>query len=267
MTTTEQHNTPESMTPAELAGRLCKDMVRGVFERGERRFIVTRFSYPVGDSVNLYLTQDGNSLRVSDLGMTHYILRVGGIELTEQRKEFVQKVCSSYGVQYDESHAISRTLSHDHLGADVLALCEAITRISTLYYEAKPRQQSGIVREVDTLIASTIEPRRKTVRGWFHPTVDPDGDHPVDYHFNSNDSPRNIYIVGSKQKAEEVVGTIYFLESRSVGAPSLAILEPELKLSQSADHRIRKAAKVRRGVFGHERDIVAFAFSDEISAI
>jgi len=48
------------MTAEELQNLLCKDLVRGVYSRGDRTFIATRFSYPVGDSVNLYLTEDAD---------------------------------------------------------------------------------------------------------------------------------------------------------------------------------------------------------------
>lgn len=258
--TTIPHNLP-SMTIGELARHLCKDIVHGVFERGGRSFIVTRFSYPAGDSVNLYLVPgSGGELRISDMGTTHHVLRGAGIEMTEARVDTLRKICRAYGVEFD-GQAFNRGLSVERAGADVLALCEAITRVSTVYYEARPRQMPSVARELDTLVSAAIEPVRPTVRDWFDPSVDPDGDHKVDYHFNSKGEARNLFVVTSRQKAEEVVGTVYFLESRRLGAPALAVIEPDLRLSQAAEKRLSKAAQLRHGVVGHEREIVGFALS------
>src|SRR5882762_5393227 len=98
------------MTTTDLADRLCKDVVRGVYERGERSFIVTNFTYPVGDSVNLYLSEENDGPWISDRGSTHYMLRVGGVEFTQPRKDIIHAVCVQHRVQFS-NNALSRKLS------------------------------------------------------------------------------------------------------------------------------------------------------------
>lgn len=268
MTTAAGQQGHHPIDVAGLAQSLCKDMVRGVFERGGRWFIVTRFSYPGGDSVNLYLTPGPGGVAISDMGTTHYAIRVGGVDLTEEREEFVRRVCSSYGVNYGADRSLSKPLRPGSEGRDVLALCEAITRVSTLAYEAKSRHRSSLDREIDTLISGEVEPKRHVTRDWYNQAIDPAGNHVVSYHFNTVAPPRNMFVVSSRQRADEVVGTIYFLRYHQINDPSLAVVDPAVRLSEKAMKRLREASLVRKGVAGNEQDIVNFALATaELSPI
>jgi hypothetical protein len=95
-------------------------------------------------------------------------------------------------------------------------------------------------------------------RDWTDTTYDTSKSHLVDYHFNSKGEPRNLFIVTSQLKAEKVVGTIHYWESRKP-APSMAVVDPELDIPTGTMHRLHEAASVRTGVGGNENSIVEFA--------
>lgn len=247
------------MTARDLADVLCRDIVRGLYVSDGREFIVTRFKYPVGDSVNLYVIRDGETVRVSDLGTTHFSLRVGGVELTEVRRDFIHSVCIRHGVDFDGT-TLTKKLRPDSISADVIIFCQAVTQIATLQYDVNKRNVSRLASEVETLVKAKIAPHRNVIEGWTNETYDAQKVHVVDYHFNTKVPPRNLFVVTSTMKAERAHGTIRYWESR-LPAPAMAIVDPHLELPIGTMTRLHEAASVRKGVAGNEKAIVEFALA------
>jgi hypothetical protein len=221
------------MTVQELYKLVCKDAVRGLYERNGRSFIVTRFSYPSGESVNVYLAGSNGKTHLTDRGTTQYNLGVGGIDLTDQRAEFVDAVCALYDVVL-VGNALTKLTSAETAGRDLLVFCEAITRISTLQYDASVRKRSSFREEVETFMTTRVEALRRVLRNWHEPIFDPRGSHLVDYRTEPPSGPddaRHIFSVTSSEKAERVTGTVHFLESRNIRVPSMVLIEPALNLA------------------------------------
>lgn len=133
---TRNHDTGKvtSMTAQTLADKLPAALVTGVYKRGNREFIVTPFSYPCGDSVNIYVIEQDGVVFASDLATTYHALRVGNVKLnTKRRREFAESVCASYDMNMSDDFIFTKTIG-DNAAIDVLAYCEGITRISTLSY-------------------------------------------------------------------------------------------------------------------------------------
>jgi hypothetical protein len=251
------------MNAHDLADRICKDIVRGVFERGGRTFIVTRFTYPVGDSVNLYVAEAGGSTRISDLGTTHYVLRIGGIDITETREKFIRSVCALYGVDFEGGTVLSKRINPDAPGEDVLSFCEAVTRISTMEFEAGSRRTSHLGDQVESLIAARVDPTRRGIRNWTEATHDPEKAHTIDYRFNTVGDPRNLFVVTSDKKAEAVAGIVHFWERYYATAKSLSVIDPDVALAAKTYQRLRRASEIlEHGLDGNNDEyIVRFALS------
>jgi Domain of unknown function DUF1828 len=247
------------MTIAEFRNLLCGDMVRGVYELDGQSFIATRFSYPVGDSVNLYLVDEDGRQKVSDLGTTNYILRTKGIDPdTDERKRFIQSVCELYGLEVDEDFAFTKAIDEKTAGVDAIVFCEAITRISTLQYDPRPKHYSGLDVEVEEVLSASV-PAGRLTRKWVARDVDPEGYYPVDYHVNSIGKPRDIFVVSTRLRAESAAGTINFLRASRMEHSSLSIVAPNISLPRRAERKLEKVSTVTFGVVGNETRIAEFA--------
>lgn len=247
------------MTIDQLAEKLCKDLVRGVHQRGDRRFISTVFSYPNGDSIVVYVKGEGESLRLTDLGSTHFSLSVGGVDFTEPRRKFISSVCALYDVETDGEHHLSKPLREESIGADFIMFCEALVRISTLQYDVFPRTRSYFAQEVESLVAAKIETRRPVTKRWSDPKSDPRRAHVVDYHMNTIGEPRNILVVPSAGRVDTAADIIRFWHEW-YPAKSMAIVDAELNIPEVAMERLRSAAdSVVMGLSGNEESVVKFA--------
>ena len=259
------------MTARELADKLCKDVVRGVHERDGRSFIVTTFPYPTGDFITLYVRAGPDGTYASDEGMTTYWLAVDGIDLTDIRSDVVRSACLLHEVTFD-GESFSRRLGPDSVGADVLSLLQAIARVSTLRYDKAGRSVGTLTAELSTLVDAQIAPSRPYTSGWTDEAYDPTRSHPVDYHFNGlgfptlqePNVPSNIFIAGSRERAETVAGIILFWQRSLPNFKSMCVLPSDLKLTRLGRARLASAADaVVSGVGGHERQIANFALSRE----
>jgi hypothetical protein len=248
------------MTVAQLKDNLCKDLIVGSFERHDRKFLVTRFTYPIGDSVNLYLIGDDGEQRITDLGTTHYFLKVANVEMdTEARMEFVKSVCAGFHIEIGPDLVLSKPISVPTAKEDVLGFCEAITRISALHYDQKARQFQSFATEVDTLITRVVPPGR-FYKGWTDPAIDPDSNYLIDYHFNSLQPARNIFVVRGRLGAETAIGTMNFYLAKNRLDESMSVVAPELGLPRRVERKLEMTSRV---IFGmDEKEISKFAIRE-----
>lgn len=251
------------MTVEELKNNICKDLIVGAFERQDRKFLVTRFTYPVGDSVNLYLVDDNGQLKISDLGTTHYFLRVANVDIdTVARMDFVKSICAGFDIEIGLDFSLSKSISKNTVGEDVLAFCQAITRISALHYDQRAKQFQTFAHEIDVLIAKSL-PIANVVRGWTDQAIDPEGNYPIDYRFYSPASPRNLFVVKSRLSAETTIGTMNFYLAKSRLDKSMTVVAPDLNLPRRVEKKLEMTSRV---IFGaNESQILRFATNESLN--
>jgi len=243
---------------AEFASRLCSDFVRRIAERENRAFIVTQFKYPDGDFVSLYIEQNGDAVSVSDLGDTMFKCRMRGVEITDVRRKWIETICGMYGICFEDS-IFRKPIASDRTGVDCLAFCEAISKISTLEYDAESRQKAMLPAQLESLIHLQVEPYRIPERNWTHSTFDPKASFPVDYRFNSPGNPTQIFHVASREKSTLVAAVSNFQRVQGIFAPTLSVISPEIELGVHQIDRLQRAStEIKFGVIGNEQRIVEF---------
>ena len=247
------------MNAIDLASRLCEDMVRKVAKHDFRSYVITHFSYPDGDSINLYVERRGEETRVSDLGTTMHRCNLNGVEMTPKRAEFISTICKTYGVDFAEN-ALSKQLTDD-IGVDCLDLCQSIIRVSNLEFDADTRQRSRLKEYVDRLLQRFVAPKRPITSQWTAPS-DHRHAYPVDFHMNSVGDARNIFHVASSEKSTLVSAVCNYLKLVDAFAPTMAIIDPKLNLGEHQLDRLQiSATELRWGVEDNEEAIVKFALS------
>lgn len=251
------------MKAADLATRICKDLVRAVAQRGMRTYIVTAFTYPDGESVNLYVENTNGETWLSDLGTTIFKVNTCGLSLTLPRHHFIQAICNTYGLQMEDA-TLRKRLSPNNAASECVAFCEALTRISTLEYQRELRQRSYLPELVDSLLQRTVEPVRPIARAWTNPEIDLHQSFPVDYRINGKGaSPRHIFHVASAEKSTLVSAVCNFFKSKNAYVPTMSIVDPDLNLGEHFLDRLQLAStQIRFGVVGSEDIITRFGLAE-----
>ncbi len=241
------------MTVEQLKESICKDIIVDAYERHDRKFLVTRFTYPVGDSVNLYLTGDGDEQRLSDLGTTYYFLRVEDVDMdTEARMAFVKSVCAGFDIEVGDDFVLSKPITPSTASSDVLAFCQAITRISALHYDQRAQQNQAFVSEVEQVLYS-ITPPGRIHRNWTNRTIDPQGNYPIDFHLNSSTDARNVFLVRGRISAETAIGTMNFHLAKKHLDDSMTIVAPDLTLPRKVEKKLEMTSRL---LYGAEEKII-----------
>ena len=114
-----------------LKSRLCRDLLEEVDTIGDLVVAITSFAYPNGDSVNLFVENQGDELVVSDEGTTLRFLRHQNVELTKDRQDIIKAMCASYGVEFQLPRLVKRC-DPLAIGIGFMEFCEAVMRISSV---------------------------------------------------------------------------------------------------------------------------------------
>lgn len=222
---------------------------------------ITSFSYPNGDSINLYFSDMGDSVGVSDEGATASFLKSQGVDFTPERRNLIKTMCQSFDVEF-ATPVLRKQFQIEEIGAACMSLCEAITTVSSIYYHAKSPSRSSLPVAVDKLLRAKVASTRRIERDWTHPKHDPKGSFPVDFHVNGLGEPRNIFSITSPSKSIMTVAVINFLRSHRITTPSLVIIDKDSGLGPRDTNRLQlTASEIFFGLKGKEDEIVKFALA------
>jgi hypothetical protein len=242
-----------------LKKRLCKDLLVEEDSTDFGSVAITSFSYPNGDSINLYFSDLGDSLAVSDEGATVSFLKNQGVEFPPERRQTIKTMCNPYDVEF-VTPALRKHFQLSDIGAACMALCEAIINVSSIYYHTASPVRSPLPVAVDRLLRKRVDPKRGVERHWTDRRHDPKGSFPVDFHMNGVGEPRDIFSVTSPSKSIMVVAVVNFLRSHRTKVPTLAIVDKEANLGDRDLNRLQVTAdEILFGLDGHEEKIVKFA--------
>lgn len=127
---------------------------------GKLRF-ETKFKYPDGGSIELYLVQDVDALpqlrspaRLTDLGETMTWLFHAQVKpwTSEKRRSFVKDVLELYGVEQDGGELVCTVSDVAELGNDISRLGQACLRISDLIFTKRMAITSSLVEQVESVL-------------------------------------------------------------------------------------------------------------------
>ncbi|MDP9172890.1 MAG: DUF1828 domain-containing protein [Planctomycetota bacterium] len=244
-----------------LKRKLCKDFLLEAESTELGSVAVTSFMYPNGDSVNLYFENFGDGVCVSDEGATTSFLKTQGIELSAERRQIIKTMCNPYDVEF-VTPVLRKQFKMDGIGAACLALCEAITSVSSIFYVTASPSRSSLPIAVEKLLKAKVEPKRGVVKHWIDRRHDPKASFPVDFHLNGIGEPRDIFSVTSASKSIMVVAVVNFLRSHRVKTPTLAIVDKNADLGPVDLNRLQITAdELFFGIDRNEDKIVKFALS------
>ena len=247
------------MLAKELKKKLGRDFLLEADSTELGPVAITSFSYPNGDSVNLYFGDLGNSLCVSDEGSTVAFLKNQGIKLSPERRDAIKLMCRQHDVEF-VTPSLRRKFQMPDIGIACMGLCEAITKISSIYYHVESPVRSSLPVAVDRLLRSQVEPRRGIERDWIDRRHDPKGSFPVDFHLNGIAEPRDIFSITSPSKSIMVVAVVNFLRSHRKKVPTLAIVDKGAGLGATDVNRLQiTAEELVFGLDGNDQKIVHFA--------
>lgn len=251
------------MNILEHIGReVSRDIMTQVIKIQGRTLLQTSFMYPDGEVVCLYLDRGPGGIKVTDFGNTLYRINADGVDLRKggSRADFVRVVCNMYMIDPGEGGELSLPLDIDHPGRTILRLCEAVTRISGLHWDATSRVHNPLPEQLGDLLKSRVNAERELFRQWFDPMSDPQGGYIVDFHLNTAGRPSNIFHVVSDQKSTMVSAVSNFFRAHAVPGKTMAVIAPEVGLSKRNVDRLQLAVdRILIGVENHEDDIVEFA--------
>jgi hypothetical protein len=87
----------------------------------------------------------------------------------------------------------------------------------------------------------------------------------VDYHFNGQMPPRNLFYATSDSKALLVTAVSHFLRSHGEAFQTMTVIDPA-RVTPKQIERIQFASdELKYGVDGNESDIVRFALGAELT--
>jgi hypothetical protein len=202
--------------------------------------------------------RDG-TVHISDRGITLLKVKQSGVDLTQSRLEWIGTICGLHGLK-SVSGAFSKTINAITSGADCLSFCEAITRISTLEYDAHHRQKSMLPMLIEGLLKQRLNPDRKIWRNWTAEEHDFKKSFPVDYRFNGTRAARHLFHVMSDEKATLISAVSGFLKTHNIYVPTMSVVDQNLELGIHQLDRLQLAStEIKFGFSGNENQIVEFA--------
>jgi len=250
------------MTTDQLEKLICSELVVGLRARHERRFLVTSFSYPDGDSINAYLERPQRESYLSDRGITRFKALDRNVDFTDKNQhDRVRSICAFHRAEWDGIQ-VRRRIATKSAPADFLAFCQAVARVADVAWYPDHHRLREFSEVVDHFVSKKIEPQRPALRNWTLSSADPHHVYSVDYHFNSSGPPVHVFTVGSKSKAILTSAVANFLRAHSAHYPTMSIIDSAAGLGDRHVRRLQLACdELVFGLQGNERLVTDFVLA------
>jgi hypothetical protein len=243
------------MNAERVANEICSELVTSVERWREDIYLITRFQYPDGDQIPIYVESNGV---LTDRGTTIYKLVTAGLELNQSRTDLIDSVCASYGIRFADEMFCA---SSESVSDAVLSLCEALVRISNLAFDVHSRKHITLGQEIASLLVERVQPSRAVYKDWISTEHDPRSAYPVDFRMNTKGVPRHIFHVSNAMKSDRVAAVSNFLQMHEIIVPTLTIVYEDARLPKKHRNRLEMASTHIRynGLAGNEDYVVDFA--------
>lgn len=194
------------MNTNELESTLCRALCASVKvqQRADALWRVdTPWTFPDGDGYSIYLSPaPTGGLRISDQGLTLMRLSYEN-DLTKLREgtrgRLLAQVLADTGLMEDDGEFFLDSTADD-LGANVLRLGQALTRVHDLTFLNRIRTESTFYEDLREKLQSLVGSERLT-EGYVVPGIANGRDYPVDYFIHGGAVPLYLFGVPNRDKA------------------------------------------------------------------
>ncbi len=194
------------MNTTDLQDTLCAALCASVSvaQRSEGLWRVdTPWTFPDGDGYSIYIAQSPTGgLRISDQGLTlmrlSYENEIAKLREGTRGRLFAQ-VLADAGLAEDDGEFFLDSTA-DELGANVLRLGQALTRVHDLTFLNRVRVESTFYEDLREKLHALVGEERLT-EGYVVPDVPNAHDYPVDYFVSGGASPLYLFGVPNRDKA------------------------------------------------------------------
>ena len=194
------------MNTSELENTLCRALCGSVTvqQRTDSLWRVdTPWTFPDGDGYSIYISPaPTGGLRISDQGLTQMRLSYENdlAKLHEgTRGRLLAQVLADAGLMEDEGEFFLDSTADD-IGANVLRMGQALTRVHDLTYLNRARAESTFYEDLREKLQSLVGSDRLT-EGYVVPGVASGRDYPVDYFIQGGAVPLYLFGVPNRDKA------------------------------------------------------------------
>jgi hypothetical protein len=195
-----------SFDPQKLKERLCKSLCGEVQVRTTRQGylqIVTPFTFPDGDTFQLYLEEAAaGSIRLTDFGHTFMHLSYEN-DLSKFREgtrgKLLDQVLADSGLRDDQGRLVLDA-SLDSLGTSVLQYGQALTRIYDITFLNRARVASTFYEDLKEKLYSLVA-AEKIKPDYILPNHTEADSYPIDFRIEGKRAPLFLFGVASRDKA------------------------------------------------------------------
>lgn len=194
------------MNTNDLESTLCHALCGSVtvHQRSDGLWRVdTPWTFPDGDGYSIYISHSPTGgLRISDQGITlmrlSYENELGKLR-EGTRGRLLSQVLSDAGLTEDDGEFFLDSTAND-LGANVLRLGQALTRVHDLTFLNRVRVESMFYEDLRERLHALVGTERLT-ENYLVPGVTNARDYPVDYFVSGGAAPLYLFGVPSRDKA------------------------------------------------------------------
>ena len=194
------------MNTSDLESTLCHALCGSVTvqQRSDALWRVdTPWTFPDGDGYSIYISPaPTGGLRIGDQGLT--LMRLGYendlAKLREgTRGRLLAQVLADAGLMEDDGQFFLESTAED-VGANVLRLGQALTRVHDLTFLNRARAESTFYEDLREKLEALVGSERLT-ENYFVPNVPNGRDYPVDYFVHGGAAPLYLFGVPNRDKA------------------------------------------------------------------
>ncbi len=239
------------MNTLDLESTLCRALCGSVTvqQHGDALWRVdTPWTFPDGDGYSIYISPSPTGgLRISDQGITLMRLSYENdlAKLREgTRGRLLTQVLADAGLVEDDGEFFLDSTADD-LGANVLRLGQALTRVHDLTFLNRVRVESTFYEDLREKLHALVGAERLT-EGYVVPGVANARDYPVDYFVAGGASPLYLFGVPNRDKArlatiilQHLIGSKHDFNSMIVFQNMAELPRPDLsRLTNAANDMI-----------------------------
>lgn len=235
------------MNATDMQATLCRALCGSVqvHERGEALWQVdTPWTFPDGDGYSIYVSQaPTGGLRISDQGLTMMRLSYENdiAKLREgTRGRLLAQVLADAGLTEDEGEFYLEATA-DEVGASVMRLGQALTRIHDLTFLNRVRVESTFYEDLREKLQTLVGEERLT-ESYVVPGVPNARDYPVDYLVSGGAAPLYLFGVPSRDKARLATIVLQHLVRTEQDFNSMVIFQNAADMPRADLSRLMNAA-------------------------
>ena len=194
------------MNTSDLENTLCRALCGSVTvkQRSDALWRVdTPWTFPDGDGYSIYISPaPTGGLRISDQGLTLMRLSYENdlAKLREgTRGRLLAQVLADAGLMEDDGEFFLESTAED-VGANVLRLGQALTRVHDLTFLNRARAESTFYEDLREKLQALVGSERLT-ESYVVPGVPNGSDYPVDYFVHGGAAPVYLFGVPNRDKA------------------------------------------------------------------